>query len=141
MAVVIKTIADITKKWTDVTPMRAPQYQEGVEKTTKDWAAITKASEDTWKTAITAAAAAGRFGKGVIERGTDGWKKRTVAVGPERWSRGVAIAGPEYTKGFAPYREVIAGLTLPPKFAKGDLRNYARVQTVGVALRDKKVKG
>lgn len=141
MAVAIKSIADITKKWTDVTPMRAPQYQEGVEKTTKDWAALTKAAEDTWKTAITAAAAAGRFGKGVEARGTANWKKRTIAVGPGRWSQGVSIAGPEYSKGFAPYREVIAGLTLSPKFAKGDLRNYKRVQDIGVALHEKKVGG
>ena len=49
------------------------------------------------------------------------------------------VAGPDFEKGFAPYADVIRATALPPRFPKGDPRNYTRVQVIGTALRAKKV--
>ena len=45
----------------------------------------------------------------------------------------------EYAKGFAPYHDVIEKTELPPRYAKGDERNYERVKAIGQALHKAKL--
>lgn len=137
----IKPLADIRKKWTDVTPSRTPQYQAGVQSPTKDWASNTKAAVQSYEQGVSAAVANKSFEKGVNTAGTEAWQNGALQKGVTRYGPGVAASGGAYENGFAPYHEVISRVTLPARGMRGDPRNYQRVQAIGDALHAKKVSG
>lgn len=130
----IKALDAIAEKWATVTPQRTPQYIDGVQSPRVDWAQATKAAIDNWAAGVTAAIQNKLFGKGVDRAGTDRWKRMTIAKGPGRWAEGVQLAREDYASGFAPYREAISGLTLPPRYARRDPRNLQRVAAVVGAM-------
>ena len=135
----IKPLSDISAKYARVTPQRSEDYEKGITNPKTDWEAATAAAEPAYKDAVTKAANEGRFGRGVHAAGTAKWKARAKAVGPARFAEGVANAGPDYQKGFAPYHEVISATVLPPRYAKGDVRNIQRVAVLCAACHAKKV--
>ncbi len=141
MAIAIADTSVIATKWARVTPGRTADYEAGVRNPRRDWKTETAAAESRWKTAIAEAAAKGRFGKGVTAAGTPKWQRKSIEIGTVRFGPGVAAAGPDYEEGFAPYRNVIAGLSLPERYATGDPRNIARVEAIAKALHDKKIRG
>lgn len=134
----IKATDRIAEKWARVTPQRTQDYTDGIESPRRPWAEASAAAEETYKQGVVAAANKNRYGKGVRATGNDGWQRRTREKGPQRFAEGVALAQPDYAAGFAPYASVIASTTLPPRFPKGDPRNYARVQAIGTALANKR---
>lgn len=139
MSVAIRSTAEIAAKFAEVTPQRLTQYAAGVANPKIDWEAATKAAAANYKTAVIAAANAGRFEKGVAKAGTAKWQSRAIKVGPTRFAEGVADAGPAYAEGFDPYRQVIASLNLPTRYPTGDPRNIDRVKMVSEALHKKKM--
>ena len=134
----IKATDQIAEKWARVTPQRAQDYTQGIEQPRRPWAEATAAAEQTYKDGVTQAANKGRFARGVRATGNDGWQRKTREKGPQRFSEGVALAQPDFAAGFAPYAQVISSTTLPPRFPKGDPRNYQRVQAIGPALASKR---
>jgi len=130
----IKNIADIAKKFADVTPQRAGEFVEGVEKSAIDWAQAAAAAEGAYQDGVTKAISRKAFGKGVKKAGTEKYKKGVREKGGARFSAGVALAGPAYAEGFAPYHQVISSTTLPPRYARRDPRNLARVAAIASAL-------
>ena len=135
----IRSLASISEKWARVTPGRAAEYQKGVENPKADWAEMALKAKDTWKQAITAAAARDAYSKGVSEAGTAKWKKGATQKGPGRFAEGVQIAQPEFQKGWSKYHSVIEKVELPPRYPKGEPRNLERVKAVATALRMAKV--
>jgi hypothetical protein len=135
----IKTLSAIRDKWTRVTPLRADDYTIGVKNPRRDWEQETLAAEKIWKAGVDQAAQKGLFPKGVKRAGTDKWQRKSLAVGPTRFAEGVYLAGPEYEKGFAPYREAISRVDLGPRFPRRDPRNLDRVRRVVEALVAEKV--
>jgi len=135
----IRSIADIGKKWKDVTPMRATEYAFGVNNPLEDWGVNTLKAEPTYEAGIRESLTRKAFGKGVTKAGKAKWQRKTIELGVDRWGPGVAAAAGDFMAGFAPYREIIASIVLPEKFAKGDPRNYKRVQAIGDALHKKKI--
>lgn len=134
----IKSSDRIAEKWARVTPQRTQDYADGVTNPRRSWAGSATAAEETYKAGVTAAANKNRYGKGIRAAGDEKWARRSREKGPQRFSEGVALAQPDFEKGFAPYAAVIAATTLPPRFPKGDPRNYARVQALGTALASKR---
>lgn len=130
----IKSMAAISEKWTRVTPQRTEDYRKGIENPRRDWETETIAAKDNWKAGIDAAAQKNLFAKGVAEAGSKKWKEKALAKGPGRFAEGVMIAGPDYERGFAPYREAISRVDLGPKFPRRDPRNLDRVKRVVNAL-------
>ena len=130
----IKSLSSIMDKWTRVTPGRTEDYTLGVANPKRDWQATTAAAAGNWKAGLDAAAAKGLFAKGVAAAGTKKWQEKAMKKGPGRFSEGVYLAGPDYQKGFAPYREAIAKVDLGPKFPRRDPRNIERVKKVFDAL-------
>lgn len=135
----IRSINEIAGKWTEVTPGRHTQYKAGVERPKESWMAQTLAAADSYVEGVQASIAAGRFPRGVTDAGDEKWKRKTLVVGVPRWPTGVRAAGPDYSKGFSPYRDVIEATTLPGRYAKGDPRNYDRVVAMGSALHAAKI--
>jgi len=134
MAIPIKPVADIAKKWLDVTPGRSSFYEAGVRSPTADWQVNTVAAASVFKAAISAADIEKRFAGGARRAGTPKWQRKSVDVGVGRFAGGVSAAGPDYQAGIAPYVETIAAVTLPARQPRGSDANYARVKAVGDAL-------
>lgn len=135
----IKSSQAIRDKWTRVTPGRTEDYKLGVQNPKRDWEAEATASKDNWKAGIDQAAAKDLFAKGIAKAGTKKWQDKALKVGPGRFSEGVFIAGPDFERGFAPYREAIARTDLGPKYPKRDPRNLERVKRIVDALIAEKV--
>ena len=135
----IRTVDQIARKWATVTPQRSADYEAGVREPRSDWARSTLAASDAWKAGIQAAIASGSFTKGVSKTGTAGWQAGAVTKGVSRWGPGVSLAQEKYMSAFAPFREAIARVVLPPRFARRDPRNLARVNAVVDALVKAKV--
>ena len=135
MAKVIPSISEVSKKWSDVTPGRKAYYISGVGKVT-DWEGPTAEAEDRYESGIAAAISDKRFGKGVRNVGTAGWKEPTIKKGGVRWGPGVRDGKEKYEKSFAPYMSEISSLvdSLPEKYPKGSPENIERVRHMAMLL-------
>ena len=130
----IKSLSAIREKWQRVTPQRTEDYKIGIQNPKRDWETEALAAKENWKAGIDAAAAKDLFAKGISKAGSKKWQERALAKGPGRFAEGVYIAGPDYERGFAPYREAISRVDLGPKFPRRDPRNLDRVKKVVAAL-------
>jgi len=83
----IKSMSEITEKWTRVTPQRTEDYTKGIQNPLRDWEAETIAARDNWKAGIDAAASKGLFAKGVSAAGTKKWKEKALAKRPGKIRR------------------------------------------------------
>jgi hypothetical protein len=130
----IKSLGAVASKWKRRAGSAGDEYAQGVNSTTKSWHAATSAAEPAYKAGVTAAAAAGRFGKGVTRAGDARWKAGATTKGPMRFSQGVELAEGDYQKGFAPFHEAIGRTDLPQRGMRGSDANYGRVSGIGKAL-------
>jgi len=130
----IKSLSAIKEKWMRVTPQRTEDYKLGIQNPRRDWESETVAAKENWKAGVDAAANKDLFAKGVTAAGSKKWQEKALAKGPGRFAEGVYIAGPDYERGFAPYREAISRVDLGPKFPRRDPRNLDRVKKVVNAL-------
>lgn len=137
----IRSLSAIRDKWTRVTPGRIEDYKIGIKNPRRDWQKETEAAAGNWKAGIDAAATKGLFVKGVAKAGTGKWQAKALKKGPGRFAEGVYDAGPEYEKGFAPYRSAIAAVDLGPRYPKRDPRNLGRVKAIVDAMIAEKLKG
>ncbi|MBA7588414.1 hypothetical protein ES708_30470 [subsurface metagenome] len=138
MAIKIKSAAAIAAKYARVTPGRVTDFEEGIEATSPDeYEKPTLDAEPIYEAGVTQAIARKAFGKGVRGSGPK-WKEKSLDEGPSRFMTATGKAADEFEEGYAPYREVIADLTLPPRGPTGDPKNIRRVEAVATALRKKK---
>lgn len=131
----IMPLEKIVDKWNRRVNIAGPEFRDGLQNPKRDWETATLAAVSSWEEAIRAAIQAGSYAAGIREAGTRKWQERALSLGVERWGPGVAVAMPDYRSGFAPYHAALERLTLPPRFARGDTRNYERVKVIGVTLR------
>ena len=141
MALKIKSAPEIAQKYSRVTPLRMEDYEEGIRDTSpEEYEAPTIAAEGNYERGVTQAIARKAFSKGVSGSGSK-WKKNSLNPGPTRFSEGTREATQAFAEGFAPFRDVIANLTLPPRGPVGDPKNIERVRAVDDALRKAKLAG
>jgi len=134
----IRSVDSIAKKWAEVTPQRSGDYAFGIANPRRSWAAATKAAETSYQDGVTKAIAAKRFGKGVTKAGDEKWSRKASVNGTRNWGPGVSEAQGDYAAGFAPYQAAISACVLPPRYARRDPRNLARVKAIVDALIAKK---
>lgn len=130
----IRTIDEIGSKWATVTPQRSGDFEAGVRSPKNDWAKGATDANAAWKEGVSKAVTGDRFVKGIAKAGTATWQDATLQKGVSRWGPGVQLAQGKYEANFAPYREAIARVQLPPRFAKRDPRNLERVKAIVDAL-------
>lgn len=130
----IRSIEQIARKFATVTPGRSEDYRAGVENPRRDWMTATSSAEGAYEAGVTQAIAKKRFGRGVKAAGTEAWQRGAVEKGTARWGPGVTMAQDKYARNFAPYRDAIERVQLPPRFARRDPRNLSRVKAVVDAL-------
>ena len=136
----VPSAAEIAQRFVRFAPARAPRYEEGVRNPGEDWEKNTKAAEPNYEEGIKKGIARKAFGKGVAKCGTARQQAQTVKNIP-RWVEGIEGAETEMAAAMGPVVAVLAGVTLPPAYPKGDPRNYARVAAIGTALRKAKEEG
>lgn len=126
----IKPIDQIVTRWVEGVRGAGAAYQFGVQNPERDWADATAAQSGAWFQGVQAAHASGRFEGAVRAAGTARWKNRTLTKGVQMWPVAVAAAEGDYRVGYQPFRDAIAAGTLPPRYAKRDPRNMARVDAI-----------
>lgn len=141
MAIQIKSMDTIVKKFTARGGAAGADYASGVQSPRRPWQASTVAGANNWAAGVQAAASNGSFTKGVNKAGDAKWQRKASGVGATRFGPGIQAAGPDYATGFQPYADAIAAVNLPPRGPKGDPNNNARVLAVTQALRAKKLQG
>lgn len=137
----IKSLEQASDKWVRRASVAGADYQQGVQNPKRSWTEASKSAEGNYKTGVTAAANAGRYGKGVEKAGDGRWKDMSLKKGPGRFAEGVAVGKDDWNKGFAPYHSAIAALKLPDRGPRRSLQNYERSKIVGVTLGALKEKG
>jgi len=133
-AIRLRDLGSLSKKFVQRASAAAPEYATGIDAGGQDWEANTKAAEDNYKTAVTQAAADGRFGRGVSAAGQAKYMQRAKTLGAQRFPTGVAAAEGDWARGFGPSHQLLAGLQLPPRRPTGDPGNQARANAVATAL-------
>lgn len=135
----IKSTSASAEKWARRAGQSAQDYASGVKSPRRSWSEATASAADAQAAGVQQAISNGSFAKGVQAAGDAKWSRKATTVGAQRFGPGVAAAKSDYEQGFAPYAQVISGVQLPPRGAKGDPRNFERVQAIGNALHEAKV--
>lgn len=135
----IRSIDQISDKWATVTPMRTGDYASGIASPKVSWAKATAAAEAAYEDGVQKSIQRKAFGKGVSKAGDTKWQRKASVNGVQRWGPGVTEAKGDYAAGFEPYRAAIAACVLPPRYARRDPRNLARVKAIDDALVAKKL--
>lgn len=135
----IKPLDYIVRKWSTVTPQRVEDYRAGVQAPKVRWSEATINAATAWQQGVNAAIANGTWQRGVQQAGDAKWQQGCLNVGATRWAQGVQVGTDAYRAGFAPYYEVIRGVTLPARGARGDPNNIERVRVIAQALHAAKV--
>jgi hypothetical protein len=136
----IQTIDVIATKWMSVARARTPDYEAGIKAPRRDWATAAAAAENSWSDGVTSAITRKAFSKGVASAGSAKWSARALNPGVSRWAPGIAVSQAAYASGFGPYRNAIEACTLPPRYARRDIRNLDRVSAIVACLVAEKAK-
>ena len=139
MAIKIKPIGDIAKKWVEVTPGRAVYYEANASVAGADWEKGAAAAAPAYKAAVTAPNIEKMFVGGVKRAGAAKYQRKVIDVGVGRFGPGVAAAVMDFSTGFEPFVSTIAAITLPARGPRGSTANYARVSAIGVELNKKRL--
>lgn len=134
----IKPIGSISSKWSKNASAAGGAYKDGVNSPRRSWAAAASAADESRKAGLAAADARDAFRTGVNNAGDAKWKNNAAKLGASRYPQGVQNAQGDFATGFAPYHQVISGLTLTPRGPKGSPENLDRVRQVTTALHDAK---
>lgn len=134
MAIRVKDLGTSAQKWARNASAAAPEYGANAVAAGNVWESSTIAAAQNFVAGVTAAGIGDRFRRGVQRAGASKYTSRIASLGQSRYSQGVGEAEGDWQEGFAPFAQVIAGLTLPQRRPRGDPANYARVSVIGNAL-------
>lgn len=139
MAIKIKPVEDIARKWAEVTPGRSSYYEAGASVAGADWEKGAAAAEANFRAAISAANIGRMFAGGIKRAGAAKYERKVKDVGVARFGPGIAAAVPDFSTGFNPFVSTIAALTLPVRKPRGDPGNIERVRTIATELNKKRM--
>lgn len=137
----VKAMNLISDKWSRRTAGATQDYAAGVRSPRSDWGQKTLEAKEAQAAGVQAALANDSFSKGVSKAGTGKWQRKASGVGAQRYGPGAQAAKGDYEAGFSPFAQVISGINLPPRGARGDPRNYENVRLIGEALHTAKTAG
>lgn len=130
-----KPLSQVVDKWVRRAGVAQPDYEAGINNPRRPWAEAAAAADGNYRTAVTAAASAGRFAAGVRAAGDQRWQEGARAKGPGRFTEGVNIGRPRFNERVQTVLQTIQGVTLPARGPTGSPANYQRVAPIGDALR------
>lgn len=134
MAIETKSIQESQAKWGLVTPGRAAEYSARAQAAGQKWESGAIGAVPIMLQALSAANMAARVAQGLRRAGAGKFSRKIRTVGEMRFGPGIAAAVADYGERFAPFLQIIQGVTLPGRGPRGDPRNYQRSTAVGDAL-------
>ena len=135
----VKPVAEVAKKWADVTPGRSSYYEAGAVVAGADWEKNAAAAKGAYKAAVTAPNIDDMFAGGVKRAGAAKYERKIKEVGVARFGPGVTAAEVDFTENVAPFLDEISKITLDPRQPRGSDANYKRVQQIGATLHKKRL--
>lgn len=136
-AIRIKDTGSLARKFVTRAGAATKDYEEGVKAAGADWEKGARDGADNYRTAVTQAAAEGRFERGVAAAGSAKFVNRASTLGAQRFGPGVQAAEAEWAKGAAPYLDALKGMELPPRRPRG--QNAERANAVAQRLHQMRV--
>lgn len=130
----VKDMSTISDKFARRAGQAGPDYERGATNPRRAWAAATSAAEANYEAGVQAAIGKKRFGRGVAKAGDAKFARGVKEKGVARYGPGVAAATGDYAAGFEPFRAALQSTTLPPRRARRDPSNLARVGAVVQAM-------
>lgn len=141
MPIVLRPLDRIVEKWRSRATAALTDYSEGVQAPRNPWQKQAAAASETWKAAITDAAARDAYRKGVVTTSEEFWRSRTLVLGTARFTDGVSKSVDVFKNNWAQFYDVLSRIELPPRGPRGDPKNVERVRAIMTALRQKKLGG
>jgi len=132
MAIKIKDVGTLGKKWATRAQAAVTDYTAGAQGAQQADAAI--ASADTWQQAVSSPTAKNLFVKNISAAGDAGWLQGVQTKGAQRYGPGVAAGQNKWQTGVQPYLQTLSNLQLPPRGLRRSAQNMARVQAVVTAM-------
>ena len=139
MAIKVKPLADVVKKWVEVTPARAGYYEAEASVAGTDWEKGATAASAAYKAGVTAPNIEKMYTGGVKRAGAEKYERKVKAVGVTRFGTGIVAAEKDFSDGVGPMLDTIRGITLAARQPRGSLANYDRVKAIGVELNKKRL--
>lgn len=139
MAIKVKPVADVVKKFIDVTPTRSAYYESGATAAGADWEKNTLAASKNFKAGVSAGNIEQMFAGGVKKAGAEKFTRKVKDVGAQRFGSGVQASAQDYANGIAPMLEEIARIDLPARAPRGSDSNIERVRKIATALTKKRL--
>jgi len=139
MAIKVKALADVVKKWVEVTPTRAGYYEAEAGVAGSDWEKGATAAAAAFKAGVTAPNIEKMYTGGVKRAGAAKYERKVKSVGAARFGQGVIAAETDFSDGVGPMLDTIRGVTLAARGPRGSLSNYERVKAIGVELNKKRL--
>lgn len=133
----MKTAAQAAANWANSAGRAATAFQEGVQGTTKDQAALAVAQQATLLSNFNAAVSSGRWAAGVQKRGTPYWKSQTLAK-VTNYSTGFTAGASNQASAIAKILNAESAIvgSLP---ARGDInQNLQRANAFALAMHSQK---
>lgn len=135
----VKPLAEIVRKWVDVTPGRQAYYQSGAVGAGADWEKNTIAASGAFRQAVSAGTIEAMYKGGVKRAGAAKFDRKVETVGVPRFAQGVQAAEADFNAGFSPYVDELARITLPARAPRGSEANLQRVRQIMTDLHKKRL--
>lgn len=129
----MKPVGTWTTNWTGASSRAGTAWNEGIQATNKDQAALAAAAQPRWLAGVQDAAANNRFANGVQRRGTGYWKSQSSAKSAN-YVTGYAAGANNYTSFAQKFAPALASAvaSLPQR---GDInQNLQRANALALAL-------
>jgi len=113
-------------------------YEQGVsEVSDSEQQQATLDSADAWEQGIQDAISNGTFESGV-QSPNKSWQQASLETGSTRFTQGASQAGDTWQSAFSEFADVLSGLNLQPRGARGSEANFQRSRAVGEALHNER---
>ena len=139
MAIKVKPMARIVERWQQGANLGSADYARNAVAAAAEYGAKAAAGQAAWKAGVNGPGADTRFATNVRGRGQTRYARKINAVGQSRYAEGVANGGDAYQEGFAPYAQLLAGLTPPARGPRGAPANKAIASFVSDALHNRRI--
>jgi len=135
MSIRVRPISTIVRRYTTGAQGAVQDYNEGVANPRRPQNEAAIAAAEVYNAGVQQSIAEGRFVSGLQAAGEEKWKRRTQALGAERYTRGVTVGASDYQANVQPFIAAIESLDLPPRMPRGSPGNIQRVSRVTETLR------
>jgi hypothetical protein len=112
----IASADEISRRYKDSVPRVAEAYKRGVQGTT-DWQERAVASQGLYEAKMADRDVLQRRAKKLAKVSNEEWRSKAADLGASRIGTGMDRAVDKQRRGFAPFREALANLTLPERTA------------------------